>query len=196
MLKSSRQITIPSGYHFPFILKGFARAFGYGKHWQPRSKWHLPLVGPSPVLAYPQANSVIHGILFEIQERDLPKLDQRESGYRRLEITGQQIQDYNKDNTKSWIYIVDNLQDPTRLRPIIQSYVDVILAGALSHSIQMAEDFICTTQGWDNEPGCWLDDRKNPLYPRALTQINKESYDALLKKNIPHAIHKRIEFKP
>lgn len=61
-----------------------------------------------------------------------------------------------------WVYTINEPNPGSVDFPIPQSYVDVIVAGALEVSLKFAERFVTTTAGWEH----WIDDRHVPLYVR------------------------------
>ena len=116
-----------------------------------------------------QDSAFIDGVVVSIPLADLPLLDERETGYDRIELpasafelpshcTAEHIYMYVSDQTHSGF---SNEQFP-----ILQSYVDCVLAGycAVFERSGM-QHFIDTTQGWD---GVIKNDRESPQYPRAV----------------------------
>ena len=63
-----------------------------------------------------------------------------------------------------WVYIAKELVFSTSAFPIIQSYIDVILKGCAEISDRFLEQFILTTDGWQEaaDQGAWIDDRICP----------------------------------
>jgi len=112
-------------------------------------------------------------------------------------------QQSNDDNSSSedapaptiWVYVQQDPESPSPDSPIVQSYVDIILRGCLSISQDFAREFLLTTEGWRraHEGGgggdvYWVDDRHDPLYPRAVpeySQKNGPAIDQLLEAHRP-----------
>lgn len=140
-----------------------------------------------------------NGVLIPIREGELPELDRRESGYRRVAIDPSRVEALGPlpgalDRVEVYEAIAE--QPPTPERPIIQSYVDICLAGCLEVGKSLgvgaafAEEFLATTHGWSGE---WVNDR---LFPRAPFRYVPEAYqiDRLLDAHCPAAFRAmRIE---
>lgn len=61
------------------------------------------------------------------------------------------------------MYVKDEVAPPCTNAPIMQSYVDTVLAGCLSISTQFAEHFMQSTLGWHHP---LENDRQQPKYRR------------------------------
>lgn len=101
--------------------------------------------------------------MFQVPESDLPAYDFREKTYNRTRVTryrglpgpdGKQPE--LPPNAAVWIYVDPAPKHPTIHYPILQTYVDVIVAGALEHSEEFARSVICTMSGFENP---WKNDR-------------------------------------
>ncbi len=116
----------------------------------------------------PGATATINGVVYPCQ--DLASLDERESGYVRLELSRDDLRFISWKRlppaARVWVYVPDSRSggDPgTGLAaasfeyPILQSYIDVCVVGALEHGEAFALEFIRTTAGWSRY---WLNDRK------------------------------------
>ena len=135
-------------------------------------------------------NSRINCIIFEIEESLLSLIDKREFLYHReqvnlnaIEFTSNRFKIKADDNI--WIYITDKPSKASKDFPIIQSYVDVCLSGAMQleeefHLENFAIDFIKTTKQWSQS---WVNDR---IFPRAphLHQPDAYRIDVMLNENI------------
>ena len=135
-------------------------------------------------------NSRINCIIFEIEESLLPLIDKREFLYHReqvdlnaIEFTSNRFKIKADDNI--WIYITNKPSEPSKDFPIIQSYVDVCLSGAMQLEEEFdlenfAIDFIKTTKQWSQS---WVNDR---IFPRAphLHQPDAYRIDVMLNENI------------
>lgn len=134
--------------------------------------------------------SVVNGIIFEIPEELLGKLDSREFLYYREKVDLHEI-DFlsNKfnitENDNTWIYVTKNPKKPNEKSPIIQSYVDVCLSGCIDIEDEFkvedfAKNFILQTTNWSKN---WVNDR---IFPRAphIHQPMAYKIDRLLFENI------------
>lgn len=135
-------------------------------------------------------DSVVNGIIFEIPEELLGKLDSREFLYYREKVDLHEI-DFlsNKfnitENDNTWIYVTKNPKKPNEKSPIIQSYVDVCLSGCIDIEDEFkvedfAKNFILQTTNWSKN---WVNDR---IFPRAphIHQPMAYKIDRLLFENI------------
>ncbi|MEA2097900.1 MAG: hypothetical protein U9P70_02395 [Patescibacteria group bacterium] len=120
-----------------------------------------------------------------LSKKQMYELDKREKRYKRIEIKKESIKTLKQNNLipqdNIWIYTTKNKKLPTSRCPIIQTYIDVVISGSLEISKNFTKEFIETTTGWD---GIWINDRKNPVYQRAvsLTEKQKQKIDKLFKK--------------
>lgn len=143
-------------------------------------------------------HSRINCIIFEIEESFLPVIDKREFLYHReqvnlndIEFTSNQFEINTDDNI--WIYITDKPSLASKEFPIIQSYVDVCLSGAMQLEEEFnlenfAIDFIKTTKQWSPS---WVNDR---IFPRAPHIHQPDAYriDIMLSENINQYFSKII----
>lgn len=112
--------------------------------------------------------------------------------------------DHNNDdglhqNVHAWIYIQRDPIPADPSHPIPQSYVDIILRGALSISDEFAKSIIDTTSGWEHSQDHWVDDREVPIYKRADSKYSNthgETIDNLLEEHHPDAYEERVEYDP
>lgn len=129
------------------------------------SEWsendHIPL--GYTVLTVEQAEGVqIDGVQVSISASDLPALDARERGYSRCSVAS------TKSTDPVAIYVSNSAHADRACSdyPLLQSYVDCVLAGFLAvFGWDGVDRFIATTQGWSAPV---LADRQAPLYPRAV----------------------------
>lgn len=172
----SRAKTGNTGQAMPCIISGFRREWNFA----------VPSHGMMAVGVVTDPTSKCNGVIVSIPNSELPKFDKRESGYSRLKVDQGTIKLLDRTctiNGNIWVYVSEDPQFPTKQRPIVQSYVDVILIGCLSYGEKFAKDWIKQTAGW-NYP--WIDDRKSPRYPRAMTaNTHAEKIDRLLQEMIP-----------
>jgi len=175
----SRSKTGKTGKCYPAIVTGLQRA------------WDLPIPGEAvTALGITKKPKIkCNGIVVEIDSNELNNFDKREKGYRRIPVREKNIQGFNPQG-KVWVYTNVKTTKPTLNKPIIQSYLDVIIQGCLEYGKQFAIKFVETTTNW-NYP--WINDRPNPRYPRALENNPKlfKKVDNILKQAIPNQLAKR-----
>jgi len=126
-----------------------------------------------------QSNASCVGVLLPVNNVELQQFDVRELGYERHLIDHSDIEQIGhcehehsfftaEHNTpKIWVYIQEEHTTTSIEHPIPQSYVDIILRGCLSISPEFAKEFLRETHGWKSDDVYWVDDRHDPLYPRA-----------------------------
>uniref|UniRef100_UPI004047A957 hypothetical protein n=1 Tax=Aliarcobacter sp. TaxID=2321116 RepID=UPI004047A957 len=137
-------------------------------------------------------NSSLNAVIFQIEDKLIQYLDQREFLYDRCLVNKDKIKciensrfNFSNDD-KIWIYLTKAPKTPTNNNPIIQSYVDICLTGAIDLETKFklsnfAKDFILSTDNWSN---FWVNDR---IFPRA-PHINipyAYKIDSLLNELIP-----------
>jgi len=126
----------------------------------------------------------VNGVVFKVSEAELKSFDSRElpAGYTRIQIDLKQLKINGKNPTEGtyYAYLTKKPTHPVKNKPVIQSYVDVVLSGCLNYGKKFAQDFIKTTSGWQYAR---IDDRQNPVYPRALKQLkHKRQIDKLMNE--------------
>ena len=168
--KHSRDKTAVSGVFIPVRAQGIKRGWII----------HIPQYGVTALGAMTSKNGYCNGVVFEVDESEIPKYDEREIGYDRVKIDQKNIvalEDYSIPSAMFWAYVNNKEEFSTKEYPIIQSYIDVILTGCFEISEDFARKFIRTTYGWNSE---WINDRKDPRYPRAMKNVNEQSIDNIL----------------
>lgn len=130
-----------------------------------------------------------------MSEEELKATDQREQGYKRMDIT-QDIEILSGGSTpkgKAWIYVNDFKKGerqksvPVPQFPIVQSYVDICMTGCLEiqegfpDAGDFADEFIESTREWSND---WENDRVSPRRPFVTVPLSAK-IDALLQKHLP-----------
>jgi hypothetical protein len=115
--------------------------------------------------AMPDDDSAIDGLIAPVPDNNWAALDAREQGYNRLVLTPAALPVSYQEHDIA-IYAVPETPvdgDPHK-RPILLSYLDVVLQGYLQQFGPLgAEQFLATTDGWDRPV---QDDRAAPRYPR------------------------------
>ncbi len=118
----------------------------------------------------PDARVAIAGLVFFHNIRGLAELDQRESGYSRVQVPARlDSHDHSTAELDCFTYVGDSAHHRSGSNefPIWRSYLDCVLAGYFQLGGPRAmEDFIASTQGWDTPI---LDDRRTPRYRRAVS---------------------------
>ncbi|EAP94717.1 gamma-glutamylcyclotransferase [Vibrio splendidus] len=149
---SSRQLTGQTGQAIPAIVHGLVR------HWSKIDDSYVL----SPLIVN-LGEGQVNGVLLEVDDIALTEFDRRERGYHRIELKASQIESQNefKQDQSIWVYIKDEIQAPCENSPIVQTYVDTVLAGCLEVSESFAAHFVQHTQGWHHP---LENDRHQPKY--------------------------------
>ncbi|MCG7496653.1 gamma-glutamylcyclotransferase [Vibrio sp. Of7-15] len=168
----SRQKTGQTGNSYPVSISGLTRHFG-----KIDSRYSI-----SP-LAAQQGKGECNGVLVEIDDIALAQFDLREKGYQRIIIEPEHItflQAPVRLDSPVWAYVRPNPKIPCHDQPIVQSYIDTVLAGCLSISHDFAQTFINTTDGWQH---ALINDRENPIYGNlaGVQDHHRQQIDQLLK---------------
>jgi len=129
--------------------------------------------------------SFIDGVVVSIPVSELPTLDLRENGYDRIQISANEF-DLPSDCSDTHIHVYRSDASHAGLSnhhyPILQSYVDCVLAGycAVFEQVGM-QHFVDSTVGWG---GVIENEREAPKYPRAvsLPKSQLDLIDALVSK--------------
>ncbi|WP_298516755.1 gamma-glutamylcyclotransferase family protein [uncultured Kordia sp.] len=181
-----------------------AIAFGFQRGWYARMPETLASISPTYLGCYPDRESHVNGVIYEVTDSELEATDGREKGYTRKKVT--HIEEYYKilePGDTVWIYVNDfsgivapPSAYPSKDFPIVQSYVDICINGCLEieNSFPKAKedhytiDFIRSTIGWSE---CWANDR---IYPRRpfIYEKNAFAIDKILKENLPECIYDNI----
>lgn len=123
----------------------------------------------------------IDGLIATVPNADWAALDQRESGYTRIDATAQVAHKTAATDIAAYQVTIEH-QRADGTHHILLSYLDVVVQGFLrEYGKAGAEAFFATTDGWDTPVH---DDRAAPLYPRAqkLTAQEQMLTDRLLKQ--------------
>ncbi|MGR5152911.1 gamma-glutamylcyclotransferase family protein [Photobacterium swingsii] len=149
----SRSRTGQTGRAIPAMVNGLQR------HWSKVDGSYKI----SPLIVVPEAGQC-NGVIVEVDRSALAEFDKREHGYHRIRIDSQDVALQNSDQPLSggvWVYVKDEPLAPCAIQPIMQTYVDTVLAGCLSISDAFAEYFVSSTQGWHH---AFENDRHQPKY--------------------------------
>lgn len=167
---------------FPIEVKGIAR------HWS----LHTPAWQATVVSAHIERNAHCNGVYFQVDDFNLSLFDERESGYDRIELDWRDVTALSADplpeDGKLWVYVGHQIGKPSAERPIMQSYLDVIMNGCLDIHPQFAQRFTELTGQWEH----LVNDRENPEYLRPLKSSQRHGHiDQLLQSHLPELWHHR-----
>ncbi len=143
-----------------------------------------------------KTNAHFNGTLFKLASaHSLKNYDRRERYYCRVLVPGKQIHlliEQKLPRGEYWIYALkpELMAPPSARYPIVQSYVDIFLAGCLEieekyHLKNFAAACVNTTGDWSLH---WVNDRIYPHRP-TVYQAKALAIDALLQQEIPRLFH-------
>ena len=170
--------------------------FGYLRAWVFRSATGFTALG----LRRPrqgEAAMTVNGVIYPVRADDLAAFDLREAGYRRIPAPAEYIEAVSWQSLPNtgtiWIYVPvseECTDSPGSLCadcdfPILQSYIDAIVEGALDYGSDYAREMIETTADWSR---FWLNDRAMARRPWVFDRHFAET-DALLAVTEPAAAH-------
>jgi len=119
----------------------------------------------------PAPGHSIDGLIATVPNADWLSLDQRETGYARIDATPHVSHGARASSIAAY-QVASHDQRSDGNHRILLSYLDVVVQGFLREfGPAGAEAFFATTDGWDTPV---LDDRAAPLYPRAQTLSKDE----------------------
>ncbi len=145
----------------PAAVRGWRRA------WR-----HTPLRRVSFLTAIPCPDTILDGLVAPVPLGDWRALDQREHAYDRNPSIAR-LRACGTDVTAA-IYAIPTERHaaPTQESPILLSYLDAVLQGYFQEfGAEGVRHFTDTTDGWEAPI---LDDRNDPIYPRATTLSDGE----------------------
>ena len=158
--------------------------FGYIREWNFRSPTSkLTALGIRKRMPG-EAGSTINGVIYPVEGGSIEKFDEREEGYTRVQIPRRMIEAVGwmslPEEGQIWVYVPDGprgepgegLPYPDAFYPILQSYIDICVTGAMEYGDEFAVEFLETTYGWG---GYWLNDRELPRRP----WVHQKSYKAV-----------------
>jgi len=139
---------------------------------------------PDRTLAFlsvrPAPGHVIEGLLAAVPNGDWAALDERETGYARVDVTPQVAHDMMPAPQISLYQVPEDTHDRNAGQAILMSYLDVVLRGYTQvFGEGGAKAFMATTDGWETPI---LDDRATPRYPRhqEITSGERAFHDGLI----------------
>ncbi|EAS40689.1 gamma-glutamylcyclotransferase [Photobacterium profundum] len=171
----SRQLTGQTGKAIPAVIQGLQRCWGKVDG----SYKIAPLVARI-------GEGRCNGVLVAVDDIALKEFDRREKGYHRVRVNLDSItsviDDFTfEENETVWVYVKDNTEAPCEHQPIVQTYVDTVLAGCLSISESFANTFVETTHGWHHP---LENDRHKPKYGNLAGVLDEHLYiiDSLIQQ--------------
>lgn len=151
-----------AGPALPIELSGFRRG------WFERGTG--PGLGTTFLGVVPQREGRLNAVAYRVDLQELASTDRRESSYCRLPVAKSAIRllapaAAGTFDGEVWIYVAHSGTPPAEAYPIVQSYVDVFLAGCLEQEARFgvrgfAVECVRTTHDWS---AYWVNDR---IYPR------------------------------
>jgi len=184
MEESSRKRTSPNaGDALPVTVRGFRRAWIARGTATGFSTTFLGVV--------PDAGSGLNAVVYELPYEEAERTDARERSYCRAPVPPDRLRmhgNFPAPDGEVWIYVgkPERSQAPDARFPIVQSYVDIFLAGCLQTQDKLgtegfARECVRTTHGWSKH---WVNDR---IYPRRPFIYSPRAFaiDRLLKEEIP-----------
>jgi hypothetical protein len=135
----------------------------------------------------PSANEGVRGVLLDFPRAELPALDARELGYRRIAIsrdaTGACGDKSSDQDMFTYVSTEAASRPGSREFPIWRSYLECVLAGYYDlGGVAAVREFLATTRGWGVPI---LDDRNAPKYMRAV-MLSDET-----RRRLDELIHER-----
>jgi hypothetical protein len=143
--------------------------------------WNVQVAAATALGITKISNAICNGIIISVSDQGLERYDIREisTKYERIELSKSDVELSSGDISDGilWAYIAIDPKEPDEKHPILQSYVDVVLAGFFDFGVDYAKEFAISTKGWVYP----VNDRNNPKYPRALDKLEyKVEIDALV----------------
>jgi hypothetical protein len=146
-----------------------ARLTGWRRLWR-----HTQFRETAFLTAVPSPGCVIEGLVAQVPNGDFSALDVREAGYDR--VLSDDIEAGGERLSGVAVYSIpaERHPAPTNLRPILLSYVDVVVQGYFrEYGHEGVSRFFETTDGWHAPV---LNDRAHPAYARH-QPLNPEEID-------------------
>jgi len=153
--------------------------------------WSVPVHSSqvTAVGAIKKHSGQCNGVVFQVSDESLRQFDKREAEYDKILLPKDQFEHPERlpGSGNIWTYVGHQVQKPSESLPIAQSYLDVIINGALAYGTDFVEMFFSTTKNWQHI----LNDRSNPRYPRHNPEIDACLHDELMKAHISEVLNKR-----
>jgi hypothetical protein len=184
----SREST--EGHRTVAIPVRVSAALGFVRAWVDRCTCGFTALG----LRRPRVGEIattINGVIFPVQMgRDMAAYDAREAGYARVSVPLALIEAVGwqrlPERGMIWTYVPIGiggepglgLRAPSAAYPMLQSYIDVVLRGALEYGPDFARELIETTSDWSPY---WLNDRELARRPWVATRDWRTIDDVLAR---------------
>jgi len=178
-----------AGKDAPAVPARISADLGYLRSWNFRSPSGFTALGLRK--AGPGENgATINGVVYAVDGDSMKGFDQREVGYTRVAVPRDKIQAAGWQPVplegEIWMYVPNGpsgrpgvgLSLADEDFPILQSYVDVVVIGALEYGADFAEELLDSTYDWSEY---WLNDRDLPRRPWVF-QKQWQEIDQLLAK--------------
>jgi len=173
----------------PILIKNFQREWG-----QRSTRYKITFLTISQ-----KKGSSLNAVYYPLSISGIIKLDKRERGYCRIKLKDDELNFFGKKlklkNKNFWVYAArkQNVKNPDKKHPIVQSYVDIFLNGCF----QIQDKFkinnfgkLCveTTKGWTPN---WVNDRVHARRPFLIPNFYR--IDTLLGENFNYYFDNIIE---
>lgn len=164
--------------------------FGYIREWNFRSPTSKLTALGIRKRQPGEDGSTINGVIYPVEGGSIEKFDEREEGYTRVLVPRNMIEAVGwmslPKEGQIWVYVPEGpsgeagvgLPLPDAFYPVLQSYIDICVTGALEYGEDFAREFLETTFGWGPY---WLNDRELPRRPW-VHQKKYKTVDAILGK--------------
>ncbi|MET0742496.1 MAG: gamma-glutamylcyclotransferase family protein [Microvirga sp.] len=171
-----------------------AASFGFVRAWVDRSPTGFTALGLRRP-ASGEAAKTINGVLYPVEGGDMSDFDRREAGYTRVQVPRESIEAVSWEQVpvagRIWVYVPvgpsgrigEDLPEASSTYPLLQSYIDVVLDGALEYGPDFAREVIETTRDWSPY---WLNDRELGRRPWVFDH-DSGTVDDLLRQTPPAA---------
>jgi len=201
--------TSTSGRRVAAVPARISAAFGYVRGWVARSGTRSGGAGFTALglrrRAEDEVPSSINGVVFPVMSTDeMAAFDRREGAYDRVELDPAVIEAIGWQGLprtgRVWVYVpkgvagarASDLRLPDADFPLLQSYIDVVLQGAIAEGSDFARELVETSFDWSS---FWLDDRPIARRPWAMTP-QAGAIDRLLSTVEPAASQFRNRLYP
>jgi len=205
--EASRQRTASglTGDHFPATVKGLSRGWftsvDLPEAMCPNSR--IPRVQAMGILEGSSSSARCSGVVFGITPDALLEFDHRETGYSRVLVDWDRVSpaiigdhgqhlwlEAHGKGEELFCYVQRAHTRPSSRYPIVQTYLDVMMAGCADISEEFVRDFIRTTSAWPEGNGAvddFIDDRAEPGYIRFCDEASKRGplWDEVLECERP-----------
>ncbi|WP_232631273.1 gamma-glutamylcyclotransferase family protein [Methylobacterium sp. Leaf118] len=169
-------------------------AFGHLRAWIFRCPTGFTALGLRPPRRG-EAPMTVNGVIYPVAHNDLAAFDLREAGYRRIPVPPGQIEAVSWQplpvSGTIWVYVPIDDAEFSQVGPasgdfpILQSYIDAVVEGALDYGDDYARELIETTADWNR---FWLNDRAMARRPWIYDRHYAET-DQLLSTIAPASAH-------